>query len=61
MTNIEKKLNYVKKKYQMDFISQYTYFSLHLSNSVLPKSSPKVYKENFSFRIIVSSINTFIH
>jgi len=37
MTNIEKKLNYVKKRYQMDFISQYTYFYLHSSNSVLPK------------------------
>jgi len=58
ITNIEKKLNaMVKIWFQMNY---QTYFSLHSTDSILPKAYglPKIRKINFPFRIIVSSINT---
>jgi len=62
MVSIEKNLNsFLKKWLQKGFITKYTYFSLASSNSILPKAYglPKIHKENYLFRIIVSSINLY--
>jgi len=64
INNIEKKLNYIIKQwFQKEFISKQTYFSLHSTDSNLPKAYglPKIHKANYPLRIIVSSINTALY
>jgi len=64
IVNIEKKLNSVIKKwFQLEFISKQSYFYMHLTDSILPKAYglPKIHKENYPFRIIVSLINTALY
>ncbi|XP_039313958.1 uncharacterized protein LOC113005816 [Solenopsis invicta] len=61
---VEKDLNTTLKRwYDKEFISKQSYFSLHSSDSTIPKAYglPKVHKENFPFRIIVSSVNTALY
>jgi len=64
IANIEKKLNsMIKKWFQLEFISKQSYFSMHSTDSILPKAYglSKIHKENYPFRIIVSSINTALY
>jgi len=64
MKNIEKNLNnMIKKWYNNNYINKQTYFSLFSSDSGLPKAYglPKIHKNNYPFRIIVSSINTALY
>lgn len=43
-----------------DYISQHTYSTLYISDGLLPRaySLPKIHKENYPLRIIVSSLNS---
>jgi len=64
IVNTEKKLNsMIKKWFQLNFISKQSYFSMHSTDSTLPKAYglPKIHKINYPFRIIVSSINTALY
>jgi len=64
IVNIERKLNsMIKKWFQLEFISKQSYFFMHSTDSILPKAYdlPKIHKENYPFRIIVSSKNTALY
>jgi len=64
IVNTERKLNsMIKKWFQLNFISKQSYFSMHSTDSTLPKAYglPKIHKTNYPFRIIVSSINTALY
>jgi len=59
--NVERNLNSIIKVWlKSKFISKQTYNSLYSSDSNLPKAYglPKIHKDNYSLRIIVSSVNT---
>jgi len=62
--SIEKKLNgIIKKWFAKEYITKKEMFQLRSSDSLLPKAYglPKLHKENVPLRLIVSSINTFLH
>jgi len=62
--SLERKLNdLLKNWFQKSFITKQTYFSLFSNDSILPKAYglPKIYKKNYPYRIIVSSINTALY
>jgi len=63
--SIERRVNLrlLKNWLQKDYISKKTYFSLHSSDSILPKAYglPKIHKLNISFRIIISSVNSALY
>jgi len=63
MKSLERKLNHLLMNwFQKSFITKQTYFSLFLSDSILPKYGfPKIHKKNYPYRIIVSSINTVLY
>jgi len=62
--SIERKLNYIVKKwYKEEYISKTELLRLRSSDSLLPKAYglPKIHKKNTPLRIIVSSINTTLY
>lgn len=62
--NIEKNLNLMLKRWlNNEFITKQKYFCLMSSDSILPKAYglSKIHKENYPFRIIISSINTALY
>jgi len=62
--SIERKVNSLLKNWlQKDYISKKTYFSLHSSDSILPKvyRLPKIHKVNVPFKIIISSVNSTLY
>lgn len=61
---IENELNNILKRWlKKDYITKKEYWTLHSSDSNLPRSYglPKIHKDNVPFRIIVSSVNTALH
>jgi len=62
--NVERNLNSIIKVWLKNkFISKQTYSYLYSSDSNLPKAYglPKIHKDNYPLRIIVSSVNTTLY